>query len=163
LDWKDIFFFSGLFVLVGAVEASGILNWLGEIIIYISGANILICCLILMWLAGVVTAFLNAGPSTALFLPLVANFIRQGGPAPCYLYFWALSLGVLAGSSATLTGATAGSVSSNLLDEFIESRGNSPATGYSSLSFREYSNIGVPVGIMFLTVSSIYIAAIYRW
>jgi len=177
LNYKDILFFSGLFILVGAAEASGLVNWFGEVIAHLSLGNLLVRCLLLMWLAGIVTAFLNAGPSTAFFLPLVMNFKVA---CPHYLDFWALSLGVLAGSSATLTGATAGSVSSNMLDEFLSThvRGgkNSPklANGNtcinssdtydnSHLSFREYAKLGIPIALIFLTISSIYITLIYRW
>ncbi|MFB0528299.1 MAG: hypothetical protein ACETVT_05435, partial [bacterium] len=100
--------------------------------------------------------------------------------SPHYLYFWALSLGVLAGSSATLTGATAGSVSSNMLDEFLSTGvykgkkwrklanektylSSSNINDNSSLSFKKYSKIGIPIAIIFLIISSIYIALIYRW
>ena len=177
LNYKDMLFFSGLFILVGAAEASGLLHWLGEGIVHLSLGNVLIRCLLLMWLAGIVTAFLNAGPSTALFLPLVMNFKMS---SPHYLYFWALSLGVLAGSSATLTGATAGSVSSNMLDEFLNVHGRreknwrkfaNKKTYLSSsnihdnlpLSFRKYSKVGIPVALIFLIISSAYIVLIYRW
>jgi len=177
LNYKDILFFSGLFILVGAAEASGLLHWLGEGIVHLSLGNVLVRCLLLMWLAGIVTAFLNAGPSTALFLPLVMNFKMS---SPHYLYFWALSLGVLAGSSATLTGATAGSVSSNMLDEFLSTYvrkerdssifankktclSSSNIHDNLSLSFRKYSKVGIPVALIFLIISSAYIALIYRW
>jgi len=177
LNYKDILFFSGLFILVGAVEASGLLEWFGRLIVRLSFGNVLVRCLLVMWLAGIVTAFLNAGPTTALFLPLVMNFKMS---SPHYLYFWALSLGVLAGSSATLTGATAGSVSSNMLDEFLSTQMDekkdfpksangktyfNPSEIYdaSCLSFREYSKIGIPVALIFLIVSSIYVSLIYRW
>jgi len=177
LNYKDMLFFSGLFILVGAAEASGLLHWLGEVVVHLSFGNVLVRCLLLMWLAGIVTAFLNAGPSAALFLPLVMNFKMS---SPHYLYFWALSLGVLAGSSATLTGATAGSVSSNMLDEFLNVHGrreknwrkfanrktylsSSNIHDNSPLSFRKYSKTGIPVALIFLIISSVYIALIYRW
>ncbi|MDH5661851.1 MAG: SLC13 family permease, partial [Elusimicrobiota bacterium] len=177
LNYKDILFFSGLFILVGAAQASGLLYWLGEVIVHLSFGNVLLRCLLLMWLAGIVTAFLNAGPATALFLPLLMNFKMS---SPHHLYFWALSLGVLAGSSATLTGATAGSVSSSMLDEFLSTYvrqdkkwrtftnrktylNSSIIHDNSSLSFRKYSKIGIPVAIIFLIISSIYITVIHRW
>jgi len=177
LDYKDILFFSGLFILVGAAEASGLLSWFGEVIVHLSFGNVLVRCLLLMWLAGIVTAFLNAGPSTAFFLPLVMNFKVA---CPHYLDFWALSLGVLAGSSATLTGATAGSVSSNRLDEFLSTHlrqeknsrkmvkgktriNSSNVYDNSYLSFREYAKLGIPIALIFLAISSIYISLIYHW
>ena len=173
LNYKDIIFFSSLFVLVGAAEASGLLNWFGEAVVHLSWGSGLVQCLLFMWIAGIVTAFLNAGPTTALFLPLVPHLKMSSVD---YLYFWALSLGVLAGSSATLTGATAGVVSSNMLNEFLSTHGFRERTGknrkaytYLSqseknfhLSFKSYLKIGVPIAVIFLVISSVYITLIYR-
>jgi Na+/H+ antiporter NhaD/arsenite permease-like protein/S1-C subfamily serine protease len=164
LNFRDILFFAGLFVLVGAAEFSGLLSWIGELIVYLSFGSIFIRCLLLMWGAAAVTAFLNAGPSTALFLPLIASF---GMASPHNLYFWALSLGVLAGSSATLTGATAGSVASTLLDTGMtplkHPKGEIGGAPSGSLSFKEYAKMGMPIALMFLVISSIYIFLIYQW
>ena len=139
--------------MVGAAEASGLLTWIGEFVVHLSFGSILVRCLLLMWLAGIVTAFLNAGPTTALFLPLVMGFTAA---APHYLDWWSLSLGVLAGSSATLTGATAGSVASNMSKEFR-------ADKEYELSFRNYARVGMPLAIIFLVVSSIYIVLLYSY
>ncbi|MCK5577970.1 MAG: hypothetical protein KAI63_00440, partial [Planctomycetes bacterium] len=153
LNYRDIFFFTGLFVLVGAAEAGGLLSWCGEIIVHLSFGNTLVRCLLLMWVAALMTAFLNAGPATALFLPLVVSF---NAPAPHHLYWWSLSLGVLAGSSATLTGATAGSIVSTLLRKFTPGKIN-------NLSFRAYARLGVPLALIFLLVSSVYVTFIYHY
>ncbi|MCB4757011.1 MAG: hypothetical protein LHV69_08325 [Elusimicrobia bacterium] len=158
---RDLLFFAALFVLVGAAEASGLLGWFGEIIFHLSFGNILVRCLLLMWVAGLLTAFLNAGPSTALFLPLVMGFHT---PAPHHLYWWALSLGVLAGSSATTTGATAGMVASSMLAQFKPDPVNGlKAQPRAQLTFREYAQVGIPVALLFLAVSSVYLAVIYRF
>lgn len=158
IDIRDLLFFAGLFVLAGAVEASGMLRGIGEIVAHLSFGSTLLRCLLLMWLAALVTAFMNAGPSAAFFLPLVMHL---NTPAPHYLYWWSLSLGILAGSSATLSGATAGSVAANML------RAGRPRTGRRgeswSLSFMEYARVGVPLGLIFLGISSLYIIAIYRY
>ncbi len=158
INIRDLLFFAGLFVLAGAVEASGMLQGIGEIVAHLSFGSTLLRCLLLMWLAALVTAFLNAGPSAAFFLPLV---VHLNTPAPHYLYWWALSLGVLAGSSATLSGATAGSVAANML------RAARPRAGRRgeewSLSFMEYARVGVPLGLIFLGISSLYVIAIYRY
>ena len=148
LSYKDIFFFAGLFILVGAAEASGLLAWFGKAMLQLSFGSILVRCFLLMGLASLITAFLNAGPSTALLLPIVMSF---RSPAPHYIDFWALSLGVLAGSSATLTGATAGSVSANMLSEYLN----------INLSFKEYAKTGLPVALIFLVIAVLYIALIY--
>ena len=182
---RDILFFSGLFVLVGAAEASGALGYISGAIVHLSFGNTLILCLLLMWGGAFVTCFLNAGPTTALFLPVVLSFKSA---APHSLYWWSLSLGVCAGSSGTLVGATAGSVTATMIDRFIkeqnESMGGSAknaqigsveALGDSSnstdkngrnltkLTFKEYASLGFPIMLIFLLISSIYITVLYRW
>ncbi len=171
---RDILFFSGLFVLVGAAEASGALNYISEIIVHLSFGNLLVMCLLLMWAGAFVTCFMNAGPTTALFLPVVLSFKSA---APDNLYWWALSLGVCAGSSGTLVGATAGSVTATMIDRFIKKQASGPAistkpadTGgggpgdrLTKLTFQEYASLGLPVMLIFLLISSIYITVLYRW
>jgi Na+/H+ antiporter NhaD/arsenite permease-like protein len=171
-------FFSGLFVLVGAAEASGALGYISGAIIGLSFGNTLILCLLLMWAGAFVTCFLNAGPTAALFLPIVLSFKSA---APHSLYWWSLSLGVCAGSSGTLVGATAGSVTATMIDKFIKEQdestnasdevvgGNSSNSadenGYclTKLTFKEYASLGLPVMMVFLLISSIYITVLYRW
>ena len=68
----------------------------------------------LMWVVAFFTAFLNAGPAAVFFIPVVmhSHFTNLSDVA-----WWALSLGILAGSSATVTGATAGIVTQTMLEE----------------------------------------------
>jgi Na+/H+ antiporter NhaD/arsenite permease-like protein/S1-C subfamily serine protease len=178
---RDILFFAGLFVLVGAAEASGALGYISGAIVSLSFGNTLILCLLLMWAGAFVTCFLNAGPTAALFLPIVMSFKSA---APHSLYWWSLSLGVCAGSSGTLVGATAGSVTATMIDRFIKERSESvvgpveaeEAVGNLSnfdsdkdgraltkLTFREYASLGLPIMAIFLLISSIYITVLYRW
>jgi len=167
---KDILFFSGLFVLVGAAEASGALSYISAFIVHLSFGNLLVLCLLLMWTGAFVTCFLNAGPTTALFLPVVLSFKNA---APHNLYWWALSLGVCAGSSGTLVGATAGGVTASMVDRFIKKEEGESASSpksaninkdrHTKLTFQEYGALGFPVMLIFLLISSIYITMIYRW
>jgi Na+/H+ antiporter NhaD/arsenite permease-like protein len=182
---RDILFFSGLFVLVGAAEASGALGYISGAIVHLSFGNTLILCLLLMWSGAFVTCFLNAGPTTALFLPIVLSFKSA---APHSLYWWSLSLGVCAGSSGTLVGATAGTITATMIDRFIKEQnestagsakddqiGSAEALGDSSnsadkdsqnltkLTFKEYASLGFPIMLIFLLISSIYITVLYRW
>jgi len=166
---RDILFFSGLFVLVGAAEACGALNYISQIIVHLSFGNLLVLCLLLMWAGAFVTCFMNAGPTTALFLPVVLSFKSA---APQNLYWWALSLGVCAGSSGTLVGATAGSITATMVDRFIKEEGksknssmhtNKNSSRYNKLTFQEYASLGLPIMLIFLLISSIYVTVLYRW
>lgn len=148
LNYESIIFFAGLFIIVGAAEASGLIHVFSEIINTLSFGNVLVQCILLMWFSAFITAFFNAGPTTALFIPLVSNFQAF---TPHHLCWWSLSFGVLAGSSATLTGATSGAVSSNMLKEFSGSK----------LTFKEYLKFALPISVTFLVISTVYIVLIY--
>jgi Na+/H+ antiporter NhaD/arsenite permease-like protein len=99
------------------------------------------------WGAAALTCILSAGPTTALVIHvLLAGFGGHGVPEPVW---WALSLGVCAGSSATLTGATAGPVAASLLERHG-----------CELSFNRFARTGLPLMFTFLLVSSCYLAAV---
>ena len=109
----------------------------------------------LMWTAAFFTAFLNAGPTAAFFLPIVMQSSFTGFSD---LVWWALSLGILAGSNSTITGATAGVVTQTLLDEYDAMQTN--VKDKYLLTFKNFSQRGVPIALMFLVLSSIYIATL---
>jgi len=154
---RDILFFFGLFIMVGGLAAAGVLDGFVWLIDHASGGHGLLRLLMLMWVAAVSTIFLNAGPATAFFVPVAASL--HGSLPVADVAWWALSLGVLAGSSAALTGATAGAVASSHLERFMKSHPEMgaviPAGG--ELDFRGYLRWGLPIMFLFLGLSSLYI------
>ena len=157
VGYKDLLFFSALFVLVGGVSASGVLRLAAGAVGDLAGGSQILQCVLLMWLAAVVTAFLNAGPATALMLPIFLH--TRPGP-PHHLLWWALSLGVCAGSSATLIGATAGPVAASMVEKHFEKLSRLSSSRFA-LTSRNYAYLGVPVSLVFLLVSSAYILIVY--
>lgn len=153
VGFNDILFFAGLFVVVGAVEASGLLNYISRALETFSLGRPWLLCLVLMWAAALLSAFLNAGPTAALFFPVIIGCAL----APSHdIIWWSLSLGILAGSSATIFGATAGPVAVTLLEKF--SYGNGPHLyGGSTITFNQFARIGLPLMLVFLSVSSVYV------
>lgn len=152
ISFTDVIFFIALFIIVGGALHSGLLEMTANAISYLSMGSKFFYLVILMCFVAFVTAFLNAGPSTVFFIPVVMH-----APFAAYsdIIWWALSLGVLAGSSATITGATAGIVTQTILEEqHISDLG---ADENVRLTFRNYSKHGIPVALMFLVISSIYI------
>ncbi len=166
-DWftafggQDIVFFIGLFVMVGGLVAAGTLDGVLWFIETVSGGNGLPMMLVLMWIAALSTIFLNAGAATAFFVPVASN-LHAGLADPAV--YWALSLGVLAGSSAALTGATAGPVAASHLDRFVKEHPEMKdfMTSGARLDFRGYLCWGMPVAGIFLMISSLYIIIIAR-
>lgn len=152
-NFRDVLFFASLFVMVGAVDASGALSAVSQSVKFISGGNLLLQALLILWVSAFLTSFLNAGPATALFIPIIFRF---GMSYPHSYIWWALSLGVLAGSSSSLTGATAGAVTVTLVEDYKDSRKTKNALG-GILSFRTYAEVGVPIMFLFLFISTAYI------
>jgi Na+/H+ antiporter NhaD/arsenite permease-like protein len=157
----DVLFFGGLFVMVGGLSAAGVLDGFVWLIETISGGWDLGQMLALMWIAALSTIFLNAGATTAFFVPVAGSL---NGALSDPTVWWALSLGILAGSSAALTGATAGPLAASHLDRFIRENPEMKdcMADSSGLTFRGYLNWGMPVMGIFLVLSSVYIALVAK-
>ncbi len=149
----DIIFFIALFIMVGGAVYSGLLSEISKTISFLSGGHKLPYLLILMWTVAFFTMFLNAGPATAFFIPIV---IHSQFAAFSDIIWWSLSLGVLAGSSATITGATSGIVAQTILEESLAEDAKVRRSSY--LTFTRFSQQGIPIAFMFLVISSLYIA-----
>ncbi|HIJ68671.1 MAG TPA: hypothetical protein HPP81_06765 [Deltaproteobacteria bacterium] len=153
IGFNDLLFFAGLSVIVGALEASGFLEYVSRGIAALSFDRPWLLCLMLMWSAALVAAFLNAGPTTLLFFPVVMGFTIV---PPHHIIWWALALGIMAGSSATIFGATAGPVAANLVEKFcVNYRIN--LVGGNALSYEQFLETGLPIMLIFLGMSSLYI------
>ena len=135
----DMLFFALLFLMVGAVAESGVLDGLKGALEVLWRGDPLRGALALCWCGAALTCFLNAGPSTALLIHLLPSWAGPQG-------WWALSLGVCAGSCGTLTGATAGPVTATLLEQ----RGH-------ELTFNRFARTGVPVMGLLLATTSFYL------
>ncbi len=151
--FKDIVFFCSLFVLVGGLHAAGILENIAYWLSMAAGENSFLKLVYIIVLTAVCTSFLNAGPSTALFIPIVASMPFA---VTSNIIWWALSIGVCIGSSATLAGATAGPVSITIFEKFM-GKDDSLTEKEKTITFMEYSKIGLPLMGIFTIVSVIYI------
>ena len=163
--WKDVAFFASLFVIVGAFEASGVLYFIAhEVLLKWTNGNIFTVAILILVISAVITAFMNAGPTTAMFIPMV---IHLGIQAPNNLLWWALSLGVVCGSSASLYGATGGPLASSLVAKYWKKIGKMeepplPEGSFTKiLDMKEYMATGIPIGGIFTVLSIGYISVLY--
>lgn len=140
----DALFFASLFILVGGIEAAGILSWLSELYASMSPGRPQL--LMLLVSAALTTSVLSAGPTTAFLVPAVAALpMASEGVA-----WWVLSLGICAGSSATLIGATAGPVSASLSSQYAKG-------DIRPLTARSYLAVGLVAAPVQLLVGAGYI------
>lgn len=107
LDWPVLFFFASLFIIVGGVEHSGLLDLLGEELSHIARdpEKLIMTALLFMWVSAFLSAALDNIPFTVTMIPIIAHLETQG--VDVMPLWWALALGVGLGGNGTHIGSTA--------------------------------------------------------
>ncbi|MBF0298675.1 MAG: hypothetical protein HQK51_08145 [Oligoflexia bacterium] len=162
IKYADIVFFTLLFVLIGGVEASGLLKTILSGISYLAFGNVFLKCLLLMWFACLFTMFFSSGLSTIMFLPM---FMSLNIGSTEHFAIWALSLGVCAGSTGALDLATTGPITRTFSEKFYERKNDEVRETLEQqgklLNFINYSKIGIPLMYFHLIVSTIYVIILF--
>ena len=107
LDWAVLLFFAGLFIIVGGVEGSGLLNLLGEQLTDVAQdpQKLLITALVVMWVSAFLSAAVDNIPFTVTMIPIISHLETQG--VDVMPLWWALALGVGLGGNGSHIGSTA--------------------------------------------------------
>lgn len=148
VEWPTIFFFAGLFILVGSLEESGVIQKLAEILIDLTGKDPFLTGVVIIWFSAIVSAFLDNIPFVATLIPLVKVMGDSGiDIAPLW---WAISLGACLGGNGTLIGASANVIVAGLAEK-----------NGVKLSFLKYLKIGFPLMIVSIVLSTIYLIVFY--
>lgn len=144
IEWPTILFFIGLFIVVGGLKKVGVITMLANGLISVTGGNVMITMLVILWVSAIVSSFLDNIPFVATLIPMILTMQSKGiDTAPIW---WALSLGACLGGNGTLIGASANVVLSGI----------SKNHGYP-ISFGEYFKIGFPMMIISVAVCTIYL------
>ena len=106
VDYKTLLFFIGLFVVVGGLEQTKILELIAEFIAKISGNNPLLLAAIIIWISAIASAFVDNIPFAATMIPVIKTLEISSG-VPLATLAWSLSMGTDIGGSATPIGASA--------------------------------------------------------
>lgn len=106
VDYKTLLFFIGLFVVVGGLEQTGILELIAAFIARVSGDNAMIMVAIVLWISAVASAFVDNIPFAATMIPVIQSLSAAQG-VDLSVLAWALSMGTDIGGSATPIGASA--------------------------------------------------------
>lgn len=145
VDYKTIVFFIGLFVVVGGLEKTGILETIAEFIGKVSGGNTKLMIAIIIWVSGIASAFVDNIPFAATMIPVIKTLaIAQG--IPLSTLAWSLSMGTDIGGSATPIGASANVVGISVSEK----------EGYS-IGWKDYCKYSFPATVIVLTISMVYI------
>ena len=113
VDYKTILFFVGLFVVVGGLEQTGILEIIAAFIGKISGGNMHLMLAIIIWVSGIASAFIDNIPFAATMIPVIKSLAATQG-IDLSVLSWALAMGTDVGGSATPIGASANVVGTSV-------------------------------------------------
>ena len=150
IEWSTLLFFAGLFILVGAMEQKGVIEWLARNIFLQAGSNPYIMTLMVLWVSGIVSGFIDNIPFTITMIPIVQMMLTAHA-VPHHILWWALSLGACLGGNLTMIGASANIISAGLLKKH----------GHA-ITFGEYTRSSAPGAILSLFISSIVLMG-YLW
>lgn len=106
VDYKTLLFFIGLFVVVGGLEQTGILEILAELIGKLSGGNVMLMIAIIIWISAICSAFIDNIPFAATMIPVISSLSATHG-IDLSVLSWTLAMGTDIGGSATPIGASA--------------------------------------------------------
>ena len=159
VEWNTILFFSGLFMMVGALEIDGVFNSLGQWMIHMTDGNFALTMMIILWGSAILSAVIDNIPLVISMIPLIQSivpiFAGQMGIAGSEELitaqireplFWALALGACLGGNGTLIGASA-----NVVVCQIARKNRYPVT------FWQFTRYGFPLMILSVAICSVYL------
>lgn len=117
VDYKTLLFFVGLFVVVGGLEQTGVLEMIASFIEKVCGGNVFAMVLIIMWISAIASAFVDNIPFAATMVPVIKSLAATTAGAQLPVLAYALSVGTDVGGSATPIGASANVVGTSVISK----------------------------------------------
>ena len=143
VEWSTLFFFLGLFVMVGGLEEQGVIDEVAEWLADVTGGSRVAEGLVILWGAAAGSAVVDNIPFTAAMIPVVDGI--QGDEFDDALW-WSLALGACFGGNATMIAAAANVAATGILD-----RSGQP------ISFARFLAVGLPVTVLSLLIATAYL------
>ena len=144
-----LIFFISLFIIVGGVEQSHFLQYIGQFIIEFVKEDLLLATIVLMWVSAIMSAAIDNIPFTAAMIPILLSLEAQG--IDITPLWWALALGVGMGGNGTHIGSTA-NVYIVTVSERLAKKENNPDLAITPY---KWATIGLPIMILTLLVCTI--------
>lgn len=117
VDYKTLLFFVGLFIVVGGLEQTGVLEMIASFIEKVCGGNVFAMVLIIMWISAIASAFVDNIPFAATMVPVIKSLAATTVGAELPVLAYALSVGTDIGGSATPIGASANVVGTSVISK----------------------------------------------
>ncbi len=146
VEWNTIFFFIGLFIIIGGLEASGGIALMAQWILNVTKGSQEATAMIILWASGFISGIIDNIPYTATMTPMILQIQKTMGADYAYPLWWCLSLGACLGGNMTIIGAAANVIVSE----------TSAHKGYP-IPFMKFLKYGVATMLISLVISSTYI------
>jgi len=161
VEWKTIFFFIGLFILVGGLVKVGVIRYLADQLVTVTRGNLTGSTMAVLWGSAILSAVVDNIPYVAAMNPLIVDLARSLHPEmtdyvalvhqPDIIpLWWALALGACLGGNGTIIGASANVVIVDIARK----------SGYR-ITFWQFFKFGFPVMIGSVTLSAIYLWLVF--
>jgi Na+/H+ antiporter NhaD/arsenite permease-like protein len=144
VEWPTLFFFVGLFVLVGGLKATGVIEELAKWALSITHGEVMATSLVVLWLSAIASAFIDNIPFVATMIPMLQDMGQISGMS-LEPVWWSLALGACLGGNGTLIGASANVIVAGI----AEKQG-------IALTFRQYFKVAFPLMILSLMICQIW-------
>lgn len=148
IEWGTIGFFLGLFMVVGGMEHTGVIEMLGHAIVDATGGDVVLMTVVILWASALLSSILDNIPFVATMIPII--MVMEASGVDVYPLWWALSLGACLGGNGTLVGASANVVLSGIANK----------EGYS-ISFMSFTKVAFPLMLLTVAISTVYLLVIF--
>ena len=149
IDYKTLLFFLGLFIVVGGLEQTGILEIIAAFIGRVSKGNLKLMVAIIIIISAFASALIDNIPFAATMVPVIKSLAATQG-VDLSVLAWALSMGTDVGGSATPIGASANVVGTSVAAK----------NGYM-IGWGKYCRTAVPATIIVVLISMVCIFVRY--
>ena len=154
VEWLTIFFFVGLFIIIGGFESNGGIKYLADQLIVLTNGSLNAATMIILWASGILSGIIDNIPYTATMAPLISELVNPANPnaitGNTQALWWALSLGACLGGNLTIIGAAANVI----VSETAASQGH-------KISFMRFMKYGALITMISLAISSVYLLIKY--
>lgn len=149
VEWETVFFFIGLFILVGGLIEMGVIGKLATMTLQITSGDLTYTSMLILWVTGIASATIDNIPFVAAMIPLIQNLGTEMNLVSAEALnplWWSLALGACLGGNGTLIGASANVIVAGLA-----------AREGNSLRYMEFLKIGAPITLISLLISTGYV------
>lgn len=156
VEWSTIFFFMGLFIIIGGVVKVGLIKWMSIKVLEITKGNLFASSMVIMWFSAFASAFIDNIPYVATMNPLIVDMAKQLWPdlsgvkllqhPDLMPLWWSLALGACLGGNGTAIGASANVIVVGMSEKLGK-----------KISFGKFMLYGMPLMIMTVVISTIYV------